>query len=426
MPLTPRLLLAALLLSPARAADRTEPPVRTLREAYLAALANSDAVGVSEQNLREAEALYRAALGGSFPELTARHQSDVQDRRVGGSQLGGSQRLQNEGMLRLSKTGLTGYRELAAVRAGKSAVGARGHERRRAEQLLLLDVAAAYYGLIQAEENVETTAQLLDFADKRLAEIRERVRVGRAREADALAQEVQSQALHSQLEESRRQVRARGDLLSFLVRAPVAPVAPSTAAVTAPPPPLEGYLDRLERRPDVAAARDSVEAARSGVDLAVGGYFPEVGLQANYYGYRPPARANNKWDASATVSLPLFAFGANRAAAAAARAAHERESLNLRAARRAADLDARNAHRDFASALRQLEIQRKTGELARRDYRLQTADERRGLVTSLEVLQSLDRLNISALAFNDALVQARLAALALEIAAGAAPEELLE
>ncbi|MDP3544084.1 MAG: TolC family protein [Elusimicrobiota bacterium] len=421
----PRHLALVLFLCPALASAQAEAPVRNLREAYLAALENSDAVGISEASILQAEALYRAALGGSFPELTARHQSDLQDRRVGGSQLGGSKRLQNEGMLRLSRSGLTGYRELAAIRAGKTTVSQRGHERRRAEQLLLADVAAAYYGLIQSAENAATTAQLLEFADKRLAEIKDRVRVGRAREADALAQEVQSQALRSQLEESRRQVQARSDLLAFLVRAPVTPVSPSTGTL-ADPPPLEGYLERIESRPDVAAARDAAKAAELGVDIARAAYFPEVGLQANYYGYRPPARASNRWDASATVSVPLFSFGANRAENASARAAFERESLALRAARRAAELDARNAHRDYASAARQLEIQRKSGDLARRDYRLQAADERRGLVTSIEVLQSLDRLNISGLAFNDVLVQARLAAIALETAAGAAPEEILK
>ena len=412
------LLLSALLLTPPAVSAQNEPPARTLPEAYRAALANSDAVGASELSLREAEALYRAALGGSFPELTARHETTWQKGRQVFTQ--------SDGMFRISKTGLTGYRELAAVRGSKSSIGKREHEVRRARQLLLLDVAAAYYGLIQAKENVETTTQLLDFADKRLAEIKDRVRVGRAREADALAQEVQSQSLHSQLEESLRQVQARSDLLSFLVRAPVSPVAPSTSTVTPAPPPLDGYLDRLEDRPDVAAARDALKTAASAADFAVGGYFPELGLQANFYAYRPAARSGSKWDASAALSLPLFAFGANRATTAAARAAYERESLVLRAVRRAADLDARNAHRDFSSALRQLEIQRKTGELARRDYRLQTADERRGLVTSIEVLQSLDRLNISTLALNDALVQARLAALSLEVAAGAAPEELLK
>ncbi len=416
----PRAHLAAFLVLLPVLASAQEPaaaPVRTLLEAYRAALANSDAVAISERTILEAEALYRAALGGSLPQLTARNDTTWQDRRT--------PRSQSDGMLRLGWTGLTGYREIAAVRAGKSTVGRREHERRRAEQLLLADVAGAYYGVIQARENSGTTAQLIEYADKRLAELKERVRVGRAREADALAQEVQSQALRSQLEESVRQAQARGDLLAFLVRAPVEPVVPSTGALAAPAG-LDGYLARVETRPDVAAERDAAKAAGLGVDVARADYLPEFGLQGNYYAYRPAFRSSTKWDASASVSLPLFSFGAARAGVAAAKAGYEREELILRAARRSADLDVRNAHRDFSSAARQLEIQRRAGDLARRDYRLQSSDERRGLVTSIEVLQSLDRLNISNLAFNDALVQARLAAIALETAAGAAPEEILK
>jgi outer membrane protein len=406
-----------LLLLPALAAAQAEAPVRTLREAYAAALAASDSVAISEQTILLAEALYRGALGGSFPVLSVRDDTTWQDKR--------SPATQSDGMLRASWTGLTGYRELANVRAGKATVGQRQHERRRAEQLLLVDVAGAYYGLIQARENADTTEQLIEFADKRLSELKERVRVGRAREADALAQEVQSQALHSQLEESLRQVQARGDLLTFLVRAPVEPVALSSGTLALPPP-LPGYLERVETRPDVAAAIAAAKAAGLLVDTARAGYFPEFGAQADLYGYRPAFRSSSHWDAAASVSLPLFSFGTTRAAVAAGKAGYERQELVLRATRRSADLDVRNAHRDFSSAARQLEIQRRGGELARRDYRLQAADERRGLVTSIEVLQSLDRLNISNLAFNDALVRARLAAIALETAAGAAPEEILK
>lgn len=417
-PIMARLLAASLLLLPVLAAAQAFP-VRTLREAYRAALENSDSIAVSEQTLRQAEALYRQALGSSFPELTARNDTTWQDKRSSGDST------QSDGAIRLSKSGLTGYRELALVKSSKSTIAQREQERRRAEQLLLGDVAAAYYGLIQAKENTATTAQLIEFADKRLTELKERVRVGRAREADALSQEVQSEALHSQLEESARQVSARNDLLVYLVRAPVDPLA-SAADAPALPPPLDGYLSRLETRPDVAAARDAVKVAGGSVDVARADFFPDVSLQANYYGYRPKTRSDNKWDAAASVSLPIFSFGAARASVAAAKAAYSRQEFALRAAVRAADLDVRNAHRDFASAVHQLEIQRRADALAQRDYTLQTQDERRGLVTSIEVLQSLDRLNIANLALNNALVSTRLAAITLEIAGGAMPKEILK
>ncbi|UPT74602.1 MAG: TolC family protein [Elusimicrobiota bacterium] len=417
--------LLLLLLAPALAAQTpAEAPVRTLKDAYARALENSDSVAISEQALLQAEALYRGALGGAFPLISFRHNTDWQHRRVGGSQFGGAQQMQNEGGLRLTQVGLTGYREIAAVRGGKSVASRRYHERRRAEQLLLADVAGAWYGLLQSRENVSATARLLEYADKRLAETKDRVRVGRAREADALAQEVQSQGLRSQLVENERLVAARGDLLAFLVRAPVDPDAAEPAP--SEPPALEGYLARMESRPDVAAAREAAAAASRAADAAFAGYLPQVTLTGNYYAYRPVARQSNKWDAALTASIPIFSFGAIRADNAAAGAAAASAGFSLRAARRAADLDARNAHRDYVAALRQLEIQRRAEELAQRDYRLQTQDERRGLVTSIEVLQSLDRLNVAGLARNDAFVQARLAAIALETAAGAMPGEILK
>ncbi len=417
--------LVLLLALPAAAQTPPEPPARGLKETYALALANSDAVAISEQTLQQAEALFRSALGASFPLISFRHTTDWQHRRVGGSQLGGAQQAQSEGAIRVSQVGLTGYREIAAVRASRATISQRRHERRRAEQLLLADVAAAYYGLIQARENSASTLQLIEYADKRLAELRERVRVGRAREADALAQEFQSQSLSAQLVENERLARSRADFLEFLVRAPVAPAAsgdePPAAAA-----PLDGYLARVENRPDVSAARDALAAAERGRDAAFSGYLPQLSLTGNRYLYRPTARESNLWDVAATASVPLFSFGAIRADNASARAASESAGFALRAARRAADLDARNAHRDLAAALRQVEISRRAEELARRDYRLQSQDERRGLVTSIEVLQSLERLNAATLSRSDALVRARLAAIALETAAGAMPEEILK
>jgi outer membrane protein TolC len=416
------LALAALLLAAPAAAQVSAPPaapVRTLKEAYRAALENSDSVAQSEQTLRQAEALYRAAFGGSFPRLEARHDTTWQDKRSGGDST------QSDGYLRVSQSGLTGYRELASVRSSGSVLAQRQAERRRAEQLLLEDVAGAYYGLIQAEENVSATAQLIEYADKRLAELKERVRVGRAREADALSQEVQSESLRSQQEESMRQVQARRDLLAYLTRAPIEPLAPPADAAV-PPAPLEGYLSRLESRPDVAAARDAVRAAGGSLDVARAGYFPEFSGSFDYYVYRPAARSGNKWDAAASVSLPLFSFGATKASVEAARAGYSRQEYALRAVVRAAELELRNAHRDHASAVRQLDISRRSGALAQRDYRLQASDERRGLVTAIEVLQSLDRLNIANLALNNALVSTRLAAVTLELAAGAMPEDVLK
>jgi outer membrane protein TolC len=410
---------AALLWAVPLAAQAPAARPATLREAYALALAASDSVASSEQSLRQAEALYRQALGGSLPELSLRHQQSWQGR----------QRPEYDGALRASWNGLNGYRELSALRSASAVERQRRHLRRRAEQLLLGDVAGAFYGYLQARENARATDGLIVFAEKRLAELRERVRVGRAREADAIGQEVQLQALRSQLEESRRQVDARADLLAFFLREPVEPVV-EAGPQAAPRPALESYLSRVEERPDVAAAVEAVRAAEGTRDTARAARLPQVSATADYFGYRsinsrnPVLRERDRWNLGFTASMPIWSWGARAALTEAAEAVAGLQAVLLRATRRAADLDVRNAHRDHAYAERQLAIRRRAQELARRDYELQTRDERRGLVTSLEVLESLNRLNAAELDLQSAVLAARLASVGLEIAAGADPASL--
>jgi outer membrane protein len=404
---------AALLWAVPLSAQAPAKPV-TLREAFALALAQSDSVASSEWTLRQAEAQYRQALGGILPELSLRHQTLAQLREPP----------THDGSLRASLAGLNGYRELALLKAARAGERQRRHERRRAEQLLLLDVAGAFYGQLQAREAATATEGLIVFAEKRLAELRERVRVGRAREADALAQDVQLEQLRSQLEETRRLAAARADLLEFLLREPVTPVVEDGPA-PAPKAALADYLARVEDRPDVAAAREQVEAAEGAAGAPRAGRLPSLSLTGDWFGYREPfPRDRQRWQATFTASMPIWSWGARSAAVRAADAFVGLQEIVLRSTRRLADLNVRNAHRDHLTAERQFAIRRRALELARRDYDLQARDERRGLVTTLEVLESLNRLNAAELDFYGARLATRLAAVALETAAGADPASL--
>ncbi len=408
-------LLSVLLLTPAAFAQETPAPAAmTLKEVYAHALKNSERIAISQEAVREAEALYLQALGSAFPLLSFRHQQSWEEHSD-------SEKSQ---MFRLTKTGLTGYREIAAIRSGSSSVAQRRHEQARAEQLLLADVAAGFYGLLQSVQDVTSTEQLITLAEERLKELQERVRIGRTRETDSLSQEFQITTLRSQLEERIRQRNARRDLLDFLTAADVEEISLSEDQ-TLDIQPLDHYLGRVETRPDIRALVENVKVARRSIDIARANYLPNVSLTANSYTDRPSSSDTIDWDATLAVELPLWDWGARRGELGAAKAVFKQFDYTLAAARRQAELEVRNAYRDYLSAKTQLDFQEKAVTLARRDHELQVKDDRQGLVTNIEVFESLDRLNTAELALNNAQLQERLTALNLELTAGAKPKDIL-
>jgi outer membrane protein TolC len=391
-------------------------PVLTLKDIFAEALKNSESIAVSAETVREAEALYRETLGGSFPAVSYRRTTALEDQ-------GGSS---DEGMFRVTKTDLTGYRELAALRSGRATIRQREFQLQRVEQLLLRDVALAFYSLLLAEENAASTQKLMTFARQRLEELQERIRIGRARAVDALAQEGLISSLESQLEESLRQVDSRRDLLAFLMGKTRLDREVKEAPMVTEAGALEHYLALAERRPDVQAALEHVKTSRGLREAARAEYFPSLNLAADSFTDRPKADEDTGWDVLLSVDMPLWDWGARRGKLRAAGAVVNQADKNWRFALRQAGLDIRDAYRDRASAGRQLDIQAKSVDLARRDYEMQVSDDRQGLVTNLEVLESLDRLNKAELGFNNARLQEKIAVINLETAAGAGPDEILK
>jgi outer membrane protein TolC len=402
------------------AAEQSDPPtsdVMTLKALFFEALKNSERIAISEEAVKEAEALYRQALGDAFPRFSYNRQSFIEEKNDS-----------HEGAFRISKTDLTGYRELAAIRAGRYTIEQRKYENLRVEQLLFQDVATAFYAYLLAEENVTATRKLISLGDDRLRDLKERVRIGRAREADALGQEVLIAALQSQLEESLRQVNARRDLLAFLIGFRELKHNIIDIPIAAQPSTLESHLTKALMRPDIQAAQENVNVDKSLLQVARSEYFPSLNLSVNAYTDRSGIDEEDRsdWDVLLGLDIPLWDWGLRRGIVDAANSALKQTQENLKLNLRQAELEIRNAYRDYESAKKQLDIQAKSVELARQDYDMQVRDDRQGLVTSLEVFESLDRLNSAELAFNNARLQEKLAAINLEITSGSRPEEILK
>src|SRR6185369_10765866 len=72
--------------------------------------------------------------------------------------------------------------------------------------------------------------------------------------------------------------------------------------------------DLLERRPDVRMAEQRIRAANAEIGVAVGDFFPRIGLTAFYGGtstelHNLVSSSANVWSAAATAAGPMFTGG---------------------------------------------------------------------------------------------------------------------
>jgi outer membrane protein len=409
--------LAVLLLSAGPAfAQEDGPAFVTLKDLFSKALKNSETVAISDEAVRRSQALHRQTLGETFPEITYQRRATLEERA----------KTRHDGFFEVAKTSFTGYGEIAALKASGATAAQRRFERRRIEQLLLQDIAAAFYNLLLAEENARTTEKLVELAESRSTELEERVQLGKTRPADALGQKVLIGTFRSQLEESRRQVDARRDLLAFLVAEPRLEGKIEDSLVPSEPLSLEAYLATAQSRPDIEAARENLEAFKGLMEVTRAEFLPSFGASAAAYTDRSLSSNDVDWDVLFSMNVPIWNWGGRHAAmdAAGTDVAQSRDEMSL--ALRQAELDIRNAYRDLASAKRQREILESSVVAARQDYELQVKDDSQGLVTNLEVFESLGRLSDAELAYNSARLQEKLAVINLKVAAGSDPGEILQ
>jgi multidrug efflux system outer membrane protein len=105
----------------------------------------------------------------------------------------------------------------------------------------------------------------------------------------------------------------------------------------------------LERRPDVRAAEQQVRAANAGIGVAVGDFFPRIGLTTFYGGtstelHNLVSSGANTWSAAASAAGPLFTGGRLTGHYREAKAACEEAKLHYQ------DI-ALNAFREVSDAL---------------------------------------------------------------------------
>ena len=250
-------------------------------------------------------------------------------------------------------------------------------------------VINAYYNLKISQSDVKNLATLLSYSKERVSEIRERSRIGRSRRGELVEAEAQLYTSESQYQAGLRDLEKNIKNFEFLTNKMPGDVAPLSEV-----PKLDGslevYLSKLQTRPDILARQQEVKVAKSQIEISKGSHYPSVDLVGNYYIDRTGVLASSEWDAGIVVSVPFYQGGGVQAQVREAVATKRIAELNSHESIRTAERELEVLYQNYLQIQAQLEALKKALAKAEEAYKLNKKDYNFGLVTNLDVLQSLN------------------------------------
>ena len=372
-----------------------------------AAQAGNPTLAAAEARVREAQAMARVARSAELPQingnLSLMRQHWPDNVYYGPGPLADTDTWNNTGTLGLSyHLDLWGKDKNATERALDTA-HATAADARAAKLELEVNVVRAYVGMSMnyalldlAHETFERQRALADLARKRLqAGIGTQLEVSQA-ESTLPDYERQIDSYEEAIQLARHQLAAlagKGPGAGDAIKRPSLALDAPAGLPSAMP------ADLLGRRPDVVAARWTVDAQARGIDVAKAAFYPNIDLLATVGGFGVTApftdflRAmNGGWTAGPALSLPIFEGGRLRAQLGAASAQYDQAVEHYNATLVGALKDIADQVVRVRSLDSQLDASGRSVAAASKNYRLANEGYRRGLTDYLNVLAAQTQL----------------------------------
>ena len=341
----------------------------------------------------------------------------------------------------VSNNGVHVYDEQAAVHAevlsfGKQAqyrqtIAAEAAARARqdiARRGLATTVITSYYGVVTAQRHAVNAQRSLDEARNFEDITRKQEQGGEAAHADVVKAQFTRTQRERDLAEAQTNVEKANLALAVLIFQDlgqpfrvVDDLQPDGAVAAAP----EIRQQAIAMSPDIRAAQSSVDQAAFGIKAARAGYLPTFsldyfyGIDAHQWAVRDPEGHRNLGNvAQATVTVPVWNWGATRSKIRQAELQRQQAELDLRFAQRQIDANTNAFYLEAQAARAQIQSLRSSADLADESLRLTLLRYQAGEATALEVVDSQNTAADARNAYDDGLARYRLAQGNIEILTG--------
>lgn len=407
----------------------TAPSPLSLKDAYKAALTQSEALKLSATDIEAAQIRYRSALSSAFPQLnldvservrnsessSSTNDSNNSSGANGGFVSGSKDRFLSS--LNVIAPLFSGFREFIVADAAEAQSRAAELTTARSRELMLKDVADLFYQIILYERDLAELAHTNDILKERVEELRKFRTLGKSEDSEVFAAEAEIGELLATVEQTRGLLAESKELLAFLTGLPASEISPQDNDHLGPPSTLEEYLARGEKRSDVQANSELEFSASQRAVAATRERWPTLSLEGNAYGYTHP-ETNQDWDATLSMKLPVFDGGRITAHIDEQQLEVRRARLRSQEAKRLAARDIRVAFSNLKAAERAVAKFGNFVNHSERSYQAQKKDYQFGIVNNVAVLDSIRQLEDARRQLLTAEISALRIRVALEVAAG--------
>lgn len=360
----------------------------TLKEAYQAALIRSESIGVQKELLTQVNESEVQGGGAFFPTISGSGTfvNQANPNNAAGATFYPTS--QSTMKVTASQPLFRGLRDFATLRQRKTQVGVQFQALQNAARQLFYDVSTAFHNYLTLTHDVENYQAEIEINQRRLKELQNFFKIGRAQLTDLLTLQANIASLEAQLENSRGQLEVSKEVLAYLTG--WNREVKLKDELTPPDVKMDVsiYLEKLEQRADILYAKANVKAYEEGIPISFGQHLPSADLLGNYYFARPGALSEVNWDISLVLTIPIFQGGIIQSQVRQAESVVRQYQLNLSQARRLGEQEIRSFHDQVLADLKQVKKLEELVEISKKNYETEVQYFRNGLVTNLDVLNA--------------------------------------
>jgi outer membrane protein TolC len=289
------------------------------------------------------------------------------------------------------------------------------------QQIILQDVAVAYYTVLQNERSVVVYQSSLAEQDERVRQAKEQNKLGLGTLLDIAQSESQASSTRVQLIQAQASVTTSRAALAYLLGIPTLtqPLTDEFHPTNDIDRTVDQWLaDADAHRQDLIADTAAVESARQGVRAAIAEYFPTITLNLSYMLRQQSPPFSLPWTSAINLNLPIFTGGSIEADVRSAFSQLRVALLNQSQTRKQVEEDIRTGYANLVSSRDQISELRVELVASREALEQSQAQYEVGTATNLDVLTSVDALLSTQLQLATQVYQRKIAYLNLLRVAG--------